>query len=182
MENTNQTHRKLLNSELGRISPEEYSNTPKLPIIVVLDNIRSQHNIGSVFRTCDAFLVDEVYLCGICAIPPSPEIHKSALGAENSVKWHYFKETNDAIESLKELGYIIVSVEQAENSISLDNFHPKPNMKYVFVFGNEVKGVNQSVVDMSDLVLEIPQSGTKHSLNISVSVGAVLWEVYKHLK
>jgi len=167
--------RKLLNSELGRPDLEEFKKIKKNHITVVLDNIRSQHNIGSAFRTCDAFLIERICLCGICSVPPSPEIHKSALGAEDSVDWTYFEDTSDAVRSLKEQGYIIVSVEQTENSTSLETFTPDPDARYAVILGNEVKGVRQDVVDMSDFCLEIPQSGTKHSLNVSVATGIVLW-------
>ena len=143
---------------------------------MVLDNIRSAHNVGSAFRSADAFKVDKLYLCGICACPPSAEIHKSALGAEESVDWEHFDDTMSAIQKLKEEGYLIVSIEQTCNSISLENFHKETGKKYAFIFGNEVDGVSQEVVDASDFVLEIPQFGTKHSLNVSVSMGIVLWQ------
>lgn len=175
-------YRKLRNDELERLSAEEFKRAHKLKITVILDNVRSQHNIGSVFRTADSFFIEKIILCGICAVPPTPEIHKSALGAEFSVDWQYYKNTSEAVAALKEEGYIIISVEQAENSIMLHKFEPDPDKKYALVFGNEVKGVSQDVVDMSDSVLEIPQFGTKHSLNISVSAGAVLWECCKKLK
>lgn len=167
--------RKLLNIELGRVSPEQYKDLPESGVCVVLDNIRSAHNVGSVFRSADSFKVDRVWLCGICAVPPSPEIHKSALGAEFSVDWVYEKETMDAVRKLKEDGYVVLSVEQTVNSIKLDKFVPEPGKKYALVLGNEVDGVQQEVVDASDGVLEIPQFGTKHSLNISVTAGIVLW-------
>lgn len=171
--------RKLLNSELGRISPSEYKSLPESGLVLVLDNIRSAHNIGSAFRTSDAFKVDKIYLCGICATPPGAEIHKSALGAEDSVPWEYHKDTLDLILSLKDAGYEIFSVEQTENSLSLEKFRRKEGKKYAFVFGNEVDGVRQDVVDASDGSLEIPQFGTKHSLNVSISVGIVLWQVLR---
>lgn len=169
--------RKLANSELGRLTVEEYRQSEKRNFVVVMDNVRSQHNVGAAFRTADAFRAGMVVLCGISAVPPSPEIHKSALGAEFSVDWKYFKKTEDAVMWLKEEGYIIVSVEQAEDSVMLDAFEPLSDKKYAFVFGNEVKGVLQEVVEMSDIVLEIPQYGTKHSLNVSVSVGVVIWDM-----
>ncbi len=169
--------RKLLNSELNRITPEEFKLRKKMPLTVVLDNIRSQHNIGSAFRSCDAFLVEKLLLCGICAVPPTAEIHKSALGAEFSMEWEYFESTAEAVGRLKEEGYVIVSVEQTEHSTLLQDFHPEEGVKYALVFGNEVRGVGQEVVNMSDIVLEIPQYGTKHSLNVSVSIGVVLWDV-----
>ncbi|MCI1779448.1 MAG: RNA methyltransferase [Bacteroidales bacterium] len=169
-------NRKLKNDELGRMSIEEYKTSPKTGITVVLDNIRSMHNIGSVFRSCDSFGIEKIILCGICATPPSPEIHKSALGAEFSVDWKYFKKTEDAVAGLKQAEYTIISVEQTEDSIMLDKMKLDGNKKYALVFGNEVFGVQQSIIDMSDAVLEIPQFGTKHSLNISVAAGIVLWE------
>jgi len=170
--------RKLKNSELNRISVDEFKEADKFPFVMVLDNIRSCHNIGSVFRTSDAFLVEKVFLCGITATPPNNEIRKTALGATESVEWKYFKETLEAVTYLKNEGYIIVSVEQAENSLLLTDFLPNKNAKYAFVFGNEVKGVLQEVVNASDICLEIPQFGTKHSFNISVSVGIVLWDIF----
>ncbi|MDR2064473.1 MAG: RNA methyltransferase [Prevotellaceae bacterium] len=173
--------RKLQNSELNRLSIEEFKLSPKLPIIVVLDNVRSQHNIGAAFRTSDAFRIESVFLCGISSTPPNAEIHKSALGAEDSVDWHYFANTANALTFLKQNEYRIISIEQAENSVMLNNFLPSQNEKYAFIFGNEVRGVSQSIVDASDLCIEIPQDGTKHSLNISVSIGIVLWEFYKNM-
>lgn len=167
--------RKLLSEELGRISPEEYRNSPDSGVVVVLDNIRSAHNVGSVFRSSDAFRVDRIFLCGICAFPPSPEIHKSALGAEFSVGWERCPQTLPVIEKLRSEGYTIISVEQTEKSVSLESFAREKGKKYALVFGNEVEGVAQEVVDASDFSLEIPQYGTKHSLNVSVSVGIVLW-------
>ena len=169
--------RKLLNEELNRLTTEEYKGAEKLPIVVVLDNVRSLNNIGSVFRTSDAFRLSKIYLCGITATPPHREIHKTALGAEESVDWAYFEETTDAVKELKNEGYTILSVEQAENSISLETFTITPGQKYAFVFGNEVKGVQQEVIDLSDNCIEIPQFGTKHSFNISVTAGIVLWQV-----
>ena len=168
-------NRKLLNIELGRVSPEEYRRLPESGIVVVLDNIRSAHNVGSAFRSSDSFKADRVCLCGICAVPPSAEIHKSALGAENSVQWEHYDDTLDAIRELRDNGFTIVSIEQTEKSVSLDKFIPEKGRKYALVFGNEVEGVRQDVVDASDLSIEIPQFGTKHSLNVSVCVGIVLW-------
>lgn len=168
-------NRKLLNIELGRVSPEEYRRLPESGIVVVLDNIRSAHNVGSAFRSSDSFKADKVCLCGICAVPPSAEIHKSALGAENSVQWEHYDDTMDAIRELRDNGFTIVSIEQTEKSVSLDKFIPEKGRKYALVFGNEVEGVRQDVVDASDLSIEIPQFGTKHSLNVSVCVGIVLW-------
>ena len=167
--------RKLLNIELGRVSAEQYKDLPPSGIAVVLDNIRSAHNVGSAFRSSDAFKIDRIWLCGICATPPSAEIHKSALGAEDSVPWTYAADTLEAVRALKAEGYTVVSVEQTVRSVSLDAFHPEPGTKYALVFGNEVDGVRQDVVDACDFSLEIPQQGTKHSLNVSVSVGVVLW-------
>ena len=168
-------NRKLLNIELGRVSPEEYRQLPESGIVVVLDNIRSAHNVGSAFRSSDSFKADRVCLCGICAVPPSAEIHKSALGAENSVQWEHYDDTMDAIRELRDNGFTIVSIEQTEKSVFLDKFIPEKGRKYALVFGNEVEGVRQDVVDASDLSIEIPQFGTKHSLNVSVCVGIVLW-------
>ena len=169
------SNRKLLNIELGRVSPEEYRQLPESGIVVVLDNIRSTHNVGSAFRSSDSFKADRVCLCGICAVPPSAEIHKSALGAENSVQWEHYDDTMDAIRELRDNGFTIVSIEQTEKSVFLDKFIPEKGKKYALVFGNEVEGVRQDVVDASDLSIEIPQFGTKHSLNVSVCVGIVLW-------
>lgn len=175
-------NRKLLNIELGRVSAQEYRELPESGIVLVLDNIRSAHNVGSAFRTSDSFKIDKVWLCGICAVPPSAEIHKSALGAEDSVEWEYVKDTMDAVRRLKEEGYTVVSAEQTVDSVVLDTFVPDQGRKYAVVFGNEVSGVSQEVVDASDFALEIPQFGTKHSLNVSVSMGVILWhfKLYKH--
>ena len=168
-------NRKLLNIELGRVSARQYKELPESGVVVVLDNIRSAHNVGSAFRTADSFKVDKIWLCGICAVPPSAEIHKSALGAEDSVEWEHSADTMEAVRRLKEDGYRIVSVEQTVSSVMLDSFAPQKGEKYALVFGNEVAGVSQDVVDASDFSLEIPQYGTKHSLNVSVSVGVILW-------
>lgn len=169
--------RKLLSVEMGRVSPDEYKELPQIGVVVVLDNIRSAHNVGSAFRTCDSFKIDKLWLCGICAVPPSAEIHKSALGAEGSVPWEHSDSTMDVVSHLRSVGYEIVSVEQTVNSVSLEKFSPEfaEGKKYALIFGNEVDGVDQAVVDASDMTLEIPQFGTKHSLNISVSVGVILW-------
>lgn len=167
--------RKLSNLELGRVSVEQFRALPPSGVAVVLDNVRSAHNVGSVFRTCDAFKADRVILCGICATPPSAEIHKSALGAEDSVPWEHVDDTLEAVFSLRREGYTVVSVEQTVHSLSLEKFSPSPGEKYALVLGNEVDGVCQDVVDASDFTLEIPQRGTKHSLNISVCAGVVLW-------
>lgn len=169
--------RKLLNIELGRVSAEEYRELPPSGLVVVLDNIRSAHNVGSAFRTSDSFKIDKVCLCGICAVPPSAEIHKSALGAEDSVPWQHWDDTMDAVMSLREEGYTIVAVEQTVNSQKLDAFVPEEGGRYALVFGNEVDGVRQDVVDAADFALEIPQWGTKHSLNVSVSAGVILWHL-----
>lgn len=174
-------NRKLLNIELGRVSAQEYKQLPESGIVIVLDNIRSAHNVGSAFRTADSFKIDKVWLCGICAVPPSADIHKSALGAEDSVEWEYVPDTMDAVRRLKEAGYTIVSAEQTVGSVMLDRFVPSPETKYAVVFGNEVSGVSQEVVDASDFALEIPQFGTKHSLNVSVSMGVVLWHFRLHI-
>ncbi len=168
--------RKLSNIELHRISAGQYPSLPKSGITVVLDNIRSAHNVGSAFRSADAFRVDRILLCGISAFPPSPEIHKSALGAEDSVPWEHCEDTLEAVDRLRREGYTVISVEQTVHSVKLESFRREPGRKYALVFGNEVSGVRQDVVDASDHALEIPQFGTKHSLNVSVSVGVVLWD------
>ena len=168
--------RKLLNSELGRISSEEYSKTAASGLVLVMDNVRSAHNVGSAFRSGDAFHVDKLLLCGISPRPGSAELHKTALGAEQTVPWEYFDSTTKAVDALRAEGYVIVSVEQTQNSVSLEKFVPVKGKKYALIFGNEVAGVQQEVVDASDFSLEIPQFGTKHSLNVSVSVGIVLWQ------
>lgn len=170
--------RKLKNSELTRLNVEEFKKASKTPLIIVLDNIRSLNNIGSVFRTSDAFLVKKIYLCGITAVPPHKDIHKTALGSTETVEWEYNKNTLDVVNKLKKEDVTVISLEQAENSTMLNAFFPDKNKTYALVFGNEVKGVAQQVVDASDLVLEIPQFGTKHSLNISVSAGLVIWDLY----
>ena len=173
--------RKLKNSELNRKNVDEFKKSEKTPLIVILDNIRSLNNIGSVFRTSDAFLLEKIYLCGITATPPNADIHKTALGATDSVDWEYAENTLDVVEKLKTEGVEIVSIEQAENAVMLDEFEVDKNKKYAIIFGNEVKGVEQEVVSASDIVVEIPQFGTKHSLNISVSAGVVIWEMFKQL-
>lgn len=174
--------RKLKNSELGRISVDEFKEVQKTPLIVVLDNIRSLNNVGAVFRTSDAFLIEKIYLCGITAKPPNKEIHKTALGATESVAWEYVKDTLTLIQRLKDSKIKVVSIEQAENSTMLNDFIPEENQKYAVVMGNEVKGVQQAVVSASDFCIEIPQLGTKHSLNISVSCGVVLWDLFNKMK
>ena len=174
--------RKLKNNELGRITVDEFKSTEKTPIIVVLDNIRSLNNIGSVFRTSDAFLIEKIYLCGICATPPNKDIHKTALGATESVDWEYVEDTLELVEKLKVESVKVLAIEQAENSTKLDVFYPKKNQKYAIVLGNEVKGVQQEVVNASDFCIEIPQLGTKHSLNISVTTGVVIWDLFTKIK
>ena len=192
--------RKLRTIEMNRLTLEEFKEAEKLPLIVVLDDVRSLYNVGSVFRSCDAFRVEAVYLCGITATPPNVEIHKTALGGEDSVDWEYFKTTEEAVEKLKQKGYFVYSIEQVEGSTKLQNLpeaheelfkQEKESEKqensslpkgYAVIFGNEVKGVKQNIVDMSDGCLEIPQFGTKHSLNVSVTAGIVVWEFAKLLK
>jgi len=174
--------RKLKNSELNRLSVADFKSAQKTPVIVILDNIRSLNNIGSVFRTSDAFLIEKIYLCGITARPPHKDIHKTALGSTDTVEWDYVNDTLTLIKDLKKQGVKILSIEQAEHATMLNNFTPKSKTKLAVVFGNEVKGVQQDVVDASDTVIEIPQYGTKHSLNISVSCGVVLWDLFCKLK
>ncbi len=174
--------RKLKITELNRVSKEEYKHIDKLPLVVVLDEVRSLYNVGSVFRSSDAFAVSAVYLCGITAVPPHPEIHKTALGAEDSVDWKYFKYTQDAVNELKREGYEVLSVEQVEHSTLLQHIDLDANKKYAIILGNEVKGVQQEVVNMCDGCIEIPQFGTKHSLNVSVTAGILIWEFARHLK
>jgi tRNA G18 (ribose-2'-O)-methylase SpoU len=174
--------RKLENSELNRISIEEFKNAEKTPLVIILDDIRSLHNIGSVFRTCDAFLIEKIYLCGITAVPPNKEIHKTALGATETVDWHYCKTVVEAIEIAKNENAAIYAVEQAEGAKFLDEFKVNTGKKYGLVFGNEVYGVSQDAIALCDGTIEIPQLGTKHSLNISVSAGIVIWDLYQKLK
>ena len=174
--------RKLKNSELDRLSVEAFKEVKKTPIIIILDNIRSLNNIGSVFRTSDAFLIEKIYLCGITATPPHKDIHKTALGSTETVDWEYAENTIDLVENLKSKDVKICSIEQAENATMLNDFKVEPNTKYALVFGNEVKGVAQNVVTASDAVIEIPQFGTKHSLNISVSCGVVTWDLFSKLQ
>ena len=164
---------------MQRLSVDEFHEAPKMPLIVVLDDVRSLHNVGSVFRSADAFRVEAVYLCGITATPPHPEIHKTALGGEDSVAWRYFPTATEAIESLHNDGFFVYSIEQVEGSTKLQNLQLDTDKHYAIVLGNEVKGVHQEVVDMSDGCLEIAQFGTKHSLNVSVTAGMVIWEVAK---
>ena len=174
--------RKLRNPELNRLTPEAYKQAAKLPLVVVLDNIRSCNNIGSVFRTSDALLIEKVYLCGITATPPNAEIHKTALDAEKSVEWEYFEKTEDAVFELQNKGYKVYAIEQVENSISLPDYLPADGEKVAVVFGNEVKGVQQKVVNICNGSIEIPQFGTKHSFNVSVSAGIVLWEIFRKMQ
>jgi tRNA G18 (ribose-2'-O)-methylase SpoU len=174
--------RKLKNEELGRKSVSEFKEAPKTPIVIVLDNVRSLNNVGSVFRTADAFLIEAVHLCGITGTPPNKEIQKTALGATESISWKYFKNTLDAVEELKQDGYLVYSIEQADSAIMLNNFMPSRSQKIAIIFGNEVKGVEQAVIEASTDVIEIPQLGTKHSLNIAVSVGIVMWDLYLKIK
>lgn len=175
------TRRKLKLEELNRLSVEEFRTTEKIPLTVVLDNVRSQHNIGSVFRTCDAFRVEEILLCGITATPPNAEIHKTALGAEDSVQWRYLDETLTAVRQLQDSGYTVYSVEQAEKSLSLETMELQRDKKYAVILGHEVHGVQQPVVDACDGCIEIPQFGTKHSLNVSVAAGIVIWDFFRQL-
>ncbi len=170
--------RKLTTGELGRPSVETALTRPKIPVTVVLDNVRSLNNVGSFFRTCDAFAAERLVLCGITGTPPDREIHKTALGAEQTVLWSHFPKTEDALAELRAGGYILIAAEQVEGAAMLDEFTPDPSKKYALVFGNEVEGVSQSVVDLCDCALEIPQAGAKHSLNVAVSGGVVLWPFF----
>jgi len=174
--------RKLKNSELNRLEVSEFKQTEKIPLIVILDNIRSLNNIGSVFRTSDAFVVEKIYLCGITATPPNKDIHKTALGATETVTWEYAENTLDVVKKLQSENYIVASIEQADNATMLQDFEISNTKKYAIVMGNEVKGVQQEVVSTSDHCIEIPQFGTKHSLNISVTTGIVLWYFLEKLK
>ena len=168
--------RKLKMEELNRVSVEEFKTLPKVPVVLVLDNVRSLHNVGSAFRTGDAFRVEKIYLCGITGTPPNKEINKTALGATDSVTWEHVPDTAALAQNLKADGYTLIALEQAEGSMLLQNFVPNPEAKYAFIFGNEVFGVADEVMPLVDTVVEIPQFGTKHSLNISVTVGVVLWD------
>jgi len=169
---------KLSMDDLGRIDSVEFKNTKKNKIIIVLDNVRSLNNVGSAFRTADAFLIESIYLCGVTGAPPKPEIEKTALGATQTVSWKYFNTTQDAVKELKELNYFIASVEQVKNSVMLNQFH-KTDKRIALIFGNEVYGVDQEIINQSDACIEIPQYGTKHSFNVSVSLGIVLWELLR---
>lgn len=173
--------RKIRTIEMQRLSIEEYKKSEKLPLVVVLDDVRSMYNIGSVFRTADTFRVEAVYLCGICQTPPATEIHKTALGAEESVDWRYYKTAFEAVNALKNDGYEVLSVEQVEHSTKLQQFVPDPSKRYAVVLGNEVKGVHQEVVDASNGCLEIPQLGTKHSMNVSVTAGIIIYKFAESL-
>ncbi len=172
-------HNKLSLKELNRATLEEYKESVKLPMVIVLDNIRSMSNIGSIFRTSDAFKVESIHLCGITSKPPHREIRKTALGATESVEWKYYQNTMDSINDLKAKGYQIISIEQVNNSTLLQDYQPNPHQKMALIVGNEVKGVEQEVINVSDLILEIPQYGTKHSLNVSISAGLVIWHVFQ---
>lgn len=174
--------RKIPNEELERKSVEEFKQADKIPVVILLDNIRSLNNVGSAFRTSDAFLIEKIYLGGITGTPPHREIQKTALGATESVDWEHAASPLDLIKKLKEEGFTIISIEQVEDSVSLEDFEPESNQKYCLIFGNEVFGVDQEIVNQSDLSIEIPQFGTKHSLNISVSLGIVAWEFFRKLK
>ena len=174
--------KKLSVIELDRVSKEEFKSIDKTPLVVVLDNIRSLNNVGSVFRSSDAFKLEKIYLCGVTATPPNAEIHKTALGAEDSMEWEYVEDTKAVVAKLKQEGYKIFAVEQVQNSIMLDRVELDKTNKYVLILGNEVKGVQQEVVDMCDFAVEIPQFGTKHSLNVSVAAGIVIWEFFKKLQ
>lgn len=171
--------KKLTMLEMGRIDAATFKASEKMPLVIVLDNVRSLNNIGSVFRTSDAFRVESIYLCGISSPPPSPEIHKTALGAEDAVDWKYFEDTHEAIRELQQLGYCVLAIEQCEGSTMLNQWEPDFSHSYAIVMGNEVKGVQQTVVDMCDGCIEIPQYGTKHSLNVSVTTGIVIWDFFK---
>lgn len=173
--------RKLLNEELGRPTIEEYASVEKLPVVVVLDNVRSAQNVGSFFRTADAFGIEHIALCGISSTPPNREIHKTALGSEQSVAWSYYDTTLECVAKLREEGYRIIAVEQIEGSTMLNNFVAESGAKYALIFGNEVEGVDQAVVDVVDGAIEIPQVGIKHSLNVSVSAGVLMWEMFRQL-
>ncbi len=174
--------RKLKNNELNRIDLKEFKEKNKTPIIIVLDNIRSAYNVGSIFRTSDAFLLSGIYLCGITPKPPNKEIRKTALGSNESVDWKYFENTSESIKDLKSKNYTIISIEQVKKGKILNNFTPKKEKKYALIFGNEIKGVSQEIVDFSDECIEIPQYGTKHSLNVGISVGIIVWDFFQKMK
>ena len=174
--------RKLGIDEMNRLTVSEFKKTKKNPVSVILNNVRSLNNIGSIFRTCDAFLIEKIFLCGITACPPHKDIHKTALGATESVDWEYHESTLSVIQNLKKLNYIIISAEQTDRSTLLHALRIDKNNKYAVIFGHEVKGIDQPVIDQSDFCIEIPQYGTKHSLNIAVSAGIILWEIFTQLK
>ena len=174
--------RKLLNEELGRPTLEEYATQAKLPVTVILDNVRSAQNVGSFFRTADAFGIEHIALCGISATPPNREIHKTALGSELSVAWSYYPTTAECVATLRNEGYKIMAIEQIEGATMLDKFSAKPDTKYALIFGNEVEGVDQAIADVVDGAIEIPQVGIKHSLNVSVSAGVLMWELFRQLR
>ena len=173
---------RVLSAPIGRLQIEEFKRAEKTPLTIILDNVRSLNNIGSIFRTSDAFLIDKIYLCGITATPPNKEIHKTALGATESVDWEYAENTIKIVEKLQSEGVLVIAIEQAENATKLNDFQVNINQRYAIIFGNEVKGVEQEVVSLCDDVIEIPQYGTKHSLNVSVSAGIVVWELWRKLK
>lgn len=168
--------------ELNRITCEEFKKADKIPLVVILDDVRSLNNVGSVLRTADAFVVERIMLCGITAVPPHPDIHKTALGAEDSVDWIYFKDVKDAIETVREQGFVVCAIEQVNGSVMLNEFVVEKGKKYAVILGNEVKGVNQQAVDLSDYCIEIPQFGTKHSLNVSISAGIVIWDFFNKMR
>jgi tRNA G18 (ribose-2'-O)-methylase SpoU len=174
--------RKLKITELHRLTADQYKNSAKTPLVVVLDHVRSLYNVGSIFRTADSFRLEAVYLCGLTATPPHPEIHKTALGAEETVEWHYFKDTLDAIRELKQQNCLLYAVEQTENSILLDRLSLDPTQRYALILGHEVKGIQQAVLNECDCCVEIPQFGTKHSLNVAVAGGIVMWDFFKQLR
>ncbi len=174
--------RKLKNEKLNRISKEEFKARKKIPVILVLDNVRSMNNVGSIFRTADAFLLEGIYLCGITSQPPHREIEKTALGATSTVAWKYFKNISEAILELRRKDYLIVSVEQTDHNVPLNKFFPLPEKKYALIFGHEMNGISEEAIQMSDLALEVPQYGTKHSLNIAVCAGIVIWDIYSKLQ
>ncbi len=173
--------RKLKITELNRLSIDEFKESDKIKLTVILDNVRSLQNVGSVFRSSDAFLIEQLYLCGITSTPPNAELHKTALGAEDSVDWQYFENTMDAVKSLKDSDYTVYAIEQVENSVMLNEIEVEEGKKYAIILGHEVKGVNQDVINLCDACIEIPQYGTKHSLNVSVTAGIVIWEFAKRM-
>ena len=174
--------RKLTTSELNRPSTDDFKKVSKLPVTVVLDNVRSAYNVGSVFRTCDAFAIEKIFLSGITATPPNRDLMKTALGSTESIPWKYFSSSDEAIMQLKDGGYEIILIEQTDQSISLEKFLPQKNKKYALIFGNEVEGISEQLLSLADAAIEIPQFGTKHSFNISVSAGIVLWDFFLKMK